>query len=444
MRKTLTINTLLVLAVLPVGALAGGVEDWTVVESPNAGFTYNTLLAAEPLAPDDVWAAGYFQTTGVDPGRRTFMIHWNGADWTQVATPNPGAGNNQVYALEALAPNDVWAVGSSDNGDPNASSALVLHYDGAAWSTVAAPQPHRNTVLTCISALAANDIWAAGYTGVWGLDPEGIQPLAMHYDGTTWSTVNIPGFTDAQINPLSDILAIAPDDVWTVGYNGWPDPFLTLAYHFDGEVWTRVDSPNPADRANKFEAICALGPNDIWAVGSQFMTGVGYHTLTAHWDGVGWTLVPSPNRPIAGSWNFLWDVEANGPDDVWAVGMNIISTVLYPHAMHWDGSAWTYAQLPDVAFSSRVDGLALLPDGSAWAVGAADNFQGPQMSLVESRAVPVPPGDLDGDGDIDLDDLTLLLQNFAGDGVPAPGGDVDGDGDTDLDDLTLLLQNFGA
>jgi hypothetical protein len=50
------------------------------------------------------------------------------------------------------------------------------------------------------------------------------------------------------------------------------------------------------------------------------------------------------------------------------------------------------------------------------------------------------PGDLDGDQDVDLDDLTLLLQNFNS----GPGGDIDGDDDTDLDDLTLLLQNFGT
>jgi len=56
------------------------------------------------------------------------------------------------------------------------------------------------------------------------------------------------------------------------------------------------------------------------------------------------------------------------------------------------------------------------------------------------------PGDLDGDGGVDLDDLTILLADFGCASPPATGcpGDVDGDGDTDLDDLTLLLANFGA
>jgi hypothetical protein len=58
-----------------------------------------------------------------------------------------------------------------------------------------------------------------------------------------------------------------------------------------------------------------------------------------------------------------------------------------------------------------------------------------------SFRVPVGcPGDLDGNLEVNLDDLTLLLQSFGS----GPGGDIDGDGDTDLDDLTLLLQVFGT
>jgi hypothetical protein len=54
-------------------------------------------------------------------------------------------------------------------------------------------------------------------------------------------------------------------------------------------------------------------------------------------------------------------------------------------------------------------------------------------------------GDLDGDFDTDLDDLTLLLRDFGTTG--SPGfllGDFDCDGVIDLDDLTLLLQVFGT
>jgi hypothetical protein len=60
-----------------------------------------------------------------------------------------------------------------------------------------------------------------------------------------------------------------------------------------------------------------------------------------------------------------------------------------------------------------------------------------------TSTAPPCPGDLDGDDDADLDDLTLLLQDFGCTGGGC-SGDLDGDGDTDLDDLTLLLQAFGT
>lgn len=51
-------------------------------------------------------------------------------------------------------------------------------------------------------------------------------------------------------------------------------------------------------------------------------------------------------------------------------------------------------------------------------------------------------GDLDQDGAIDLDDLSLLLSHF---GMPAAAdeGDIDGNGVVDLSDLALLLSRFG-
>jgi len=55
------------------------------------------------------------------------------------------------------------------------------------------------------------------------------------------------------------------------------------------------------------------------------------------------------------------------------------------------------------------------------------------------------PGDLDGDLDIDLEDLTVLLSNFGTpSGATREDGDVDGDGDVDLSDLTVLLAAYGT
>ncbi len=61
-------------------------------------------------------------------------------------------------------------------------------------------------------------------------------------------------------------------------------------------------------------------------------------------------------------------------------------------------------------------------------------------------AEPEPiPGDLDGDGDVDLSDLAQLLAHYGmTEGATYEDGDLDGDGDVDLADLAALLAVYGT
>jgi hypothetical protein len=64
---------------------------------------------------------------------------------------------------------------------------------------------------------------------------------------------------------------------------------------------------------------------------------------------------------------------------------------------------------------------------------------------IDALEVVICTGDVDGDLDVDIADLTELLSNFGTiAGATLSDGDLDGDGDVDLNDLTNLLSAFGV
>ena len=55
------------------------------------------------------------------------------------------------------------------------------------------------------------------------------------------------------------------------------------------------------------------------------------------------------------------------------------------------------------------------------------------------------PGDLDGDGDVDLADFSIFCWAFGskkGDPNYIPGADLDHDGDVDMDDFELFMKYY--
>src|SRR5690348_8995930 len=92
---------------------------------------------------------------------------------------------------------------------------------------------------------------------------------------------------------------------------------VAAAAHCTGP-FARVPSPSPGQGDNIQFAIAASGAGDMWSVGRQF-TGSGYHNLTLHNGGQGWSVVPAPN-PGPGSFDQLTSVSASGPSDAWASG----------------------------------------------------------------------------------------------------------------------------
>jgi hypothetical protein len=77
----------------------------------------------------------------------------------------------------------------------------------------------------------------------------------------------------------------------------------------------------------------------------------------------------------------------------------------------------------------------------AWSDGRDDegDLYAQNVNIDGTLGVTEMPGDIDGDGDVDVEDLLLLLAAW---GTADPDADIDGNGIVDVQDLLLLLASW--
>lgn len=131
--------------------LRGSDGNWSVLSAAQVAtgtaaspLSAVSLKAVGVVGSADAWAVGTYQPPKgptVLPGR-AFTAHWDGTRWQDVPVP-AGQTLDELDGVVAVSANDVWAVGSSTNlGSGNYwSHTLVTHWDGASWTVVPSPNP---------------------------------------------------------------------------------------------------------------------------------------------------------------------------------------------------------------------------------------------------------------------------------------------------------------
>jgi hypothetical protein len=137
--------------------------------------------------------------------------------------------------------------------------------------------PH--AFLAAVSGKSDSDIWVIGNTN----SPSAV---AGHWNGIAWTQYRL-----GRSGAVFALAEVSPIDVWAVGTtNG-----QTAIERWDGVRWKVVPSPNVGSLTNRLNAVAATSSDDVWAVGSYDDTPNHEQTLIEHWDGVAWSIVPSPN-----------------------------------------------------------------------------------------------------------------------------------------------------
>jgi hypothetical protein len=206
---------------------------WTQVSSPDPGTAFNTHRGVAAIDSDDAWAVGQYASLS---GGRTLTQHWKDQTWTTISSPNQG-GASDLSAVTAIASNDVWAVGLYYPCYVNICLPLTLtmHWDGTQWSIVASPNIGSDSEFHGVHALGSDYVWAVGA----GSDGGPTQTLTEVWNGTDWSIMTSPNQGTGN-NALYGVSATpgtwtqTDGTVWAVGYYNDNQQYartLAMRYH---------------------------------------------------------------------------------------------------------------------------------------------------------------------------------------------------------------------
>jgi hypothetical protein len=366
------------------------------VSSPNATSGRNALAGISAVAPNDVWAAGFYVNASLV--YQTLAEHWDGTAWSIVTTPNVGPGNNLFTAVTAVGPGDVWAVGYYRPGTSGPATPLTEHWNGNGWTVVATPVPPSSTTyLYSVAPDPSGDVFAVGISidlPVTSLGPRG-HPFALQRNGGSWSVFaaatpyNQAGPLD--VSSLNAVKVFSPTDVWVAGdgldYTGSTpsSPDTAFIQHWNGSSWTQYTLP--AHPNGDFLVDVQGTSNDLWAVGGQGqpLSSTQDNVLIEHWNGSSWAQYTLPAHPNG---DFLVDVQGTS-NDLWAVGgqgqplSNTQDNVLIEH---WNGTVWSDSGGVTPDMSANLFGLGYLAADNVYAVGASA-YANPGTTLETDHAV---------------------------------------------------------
>jgi hypothetical protein len=184
-------------------------------------------------------------------------------------------------------------------------------------------------------------------------------------------------------NQLYAVKANSSGDVYAVGQQaGTGFPGQALIEHWNGMTWTVL--PSPYDPETALPLGLEATASSLTVVGQQETDTKPYTTYVATGPANGLSLRTSPNR--GSGENDLFAVATGADGSTWAVGWDINTTTTNhdPLILHGKNGIWSLASSPSLGGSdSGFAAITAIPGGGLWAVGVTGNAKGNYATLIE-------------------------------------------------------------
>ncbi|MFI6390017.1 hypothetical protein [Nonomuraea sp. NPDC050540] len=276
--------------------------------------------------------------------------------WAKAGFPKVEA-RGEVSAMSVTGPREAWAGGYQDAADDQPGDALLMRWDGRAWTKIAVPRDD----FISVDALDGD-----GDGGVWIAN----GGTLARWNAGEWHTYEPFGVARGHY-----ISGLAAGDGRVVMVGKAPQGRLILEW--DGTKFTLDQGTSGVLNAVSLER------GQIWAVGAEPYGSEKCGNVTPlimgqspqdRRDGQGVRALRIPRVP-GGALHDVWQA---APDDVWAVGEVSggeecdttpapASRPAEPLVMHYDGAAWKRVELP--GWDLRLFSVTVTADGHVWAGG---------------------------------------------------------------------------
>ena len=266
-----------------------------------------------------------------------------------------------------------FCLGVGPYGGQAASSPTFSQiWNGQAWLPAApVPSPKLSYSLVAVSCVSSRNCLAVGS----GLRDSGqlYGQLSDAWNGRTWRELPVvPGAGPSQLTGVACPTASLCVAVGQGGPPGNTAGSAVWAQLWNGASWSQLAPADPAGSiASAFSGISCAGPANCVAVG-EYATGSAdsevEHPLAESWNGVAWTMLPSPPPDLNGL------TAVSCPTTAVCVVVDGATNRHRPiGSAVWNGSTWTTLTTPNPVSAFRgqiLTGISCVSAANCIAVGS--------------------------------------------------------------------------
>jgi hypothetical protein len=242
------------------------------------------------------------------------------------------------------------------------------------------------------SCVAVGDYATTTYVSATKDVPKAI-PLAVRWNGVTWSLLPSPGVPSGAAAAWLYWVSCAPGGgCMAVGFwdrGGDKGPGGPLAEWWDGHSWTIESLPDPASvyagaSTASISGLSCSSNTFCMAVGSFYggappIVGNVGQTYAERWDGSRWSF--QPTAQVAGAFEArLTSVSCTSPRACVAIGasgFDATQPVSRPLAERWDGTSWSLQAAPNApGLYTDLNGVSCTSSHACIAVGVTASNHG--------------------------------------------------------------------